>query len=866
MKFIKRTIIFIIFIFVSGCAGPRVTVVPHEKIEFEEKVWEITEEITEKDVFLTASLEYMDTGDQDEFYRKVLGDWQKPLHILQKDDSNFYISINISVPVIEQIKRLKQDQLEIGEHLIISPEKLSESQIEQLTGEYRLDLNTGTIISYQVEEVLNYFDQFLLEQEPLKDIVKKSSPTVTDKNTVLNFMEKKLLNFEQELFEILNKDNVEEATTSLSDSYLNVLNPRRRRAHLMESLISYNRWRDTFPSGFIPRQGFLDESSIDLIKPTPVKWITVLSTSPVEYLNTAPQVIFTDSYFYNNNSSTSVIKVAGRLPREVSPLSIIVSFDQLEYFVKSDLLNFISFEDVKNTIEYSAGKEVRLSTSVYTPVKVDLEGRLGNVKRILEDTYQIIDIYQNSGRGRMDIVRKIQNKLLKIESGLLHDSLDKNRYDRFFRNTLLNIYRKIGQSPPGNYFLPVIEKDPSLPDKEMSSMVDVNINGEVEKKEWAGAFKLDRPVNGVEKIYTGMDEENIYYMFKIDTGTVKELGVFMGTIGSGSPALVARSEKEITLDNIQDFPICIEVLWRRDRPGSVNIYRAGGIDRWEHLTRYYDVEFKDNYVEFSVPFRYLGVKSNERIFFKFFNNEQIFPQKSYYIKTAPEFGDSDIMASFVDPAGDNYGPGNYRYPQKLEDKTANLDFRGIQFENREDEKVIRVELGALDNPDKAPYGFSYPVVDLYIDINNIPGSGRTQLLPDRNAYTTSQDAWEYCISVSGYHKSIYNTSFNKIGEPEVSVSPFENKINIFIPDELVPASLENFHVIPVLMAANGADGKIQRVDYEDTKSTVTITGRREESDTNILDVILPSGYSQREILGGNRRGGAIEIPALKIKE
>ncbi|MGM0441211.1 MAG: glucodextranase DOMON-like domain-containing protein [Elusimicrobiota bacterium] len=833
---------------------------------FREKSEEVKEEITGKDVFLTVSLQYKDTGKPDEFYRKILGPWQKPVNLLQNKKNNFYATLNISYPVIEQLKKLEKKQLKLPSLITDAPDRLDESQINNLTGKYDMEPDTNTIINYQVEEALSYFGDFLLKTEPINEIVEKSSYTVSDKNAVLEFMEEKLLNFEQTLVDLLDRDNIGEATTSLSDAYLEILNEKRIRAQIMESLISYKKWRGNFPSGFIPRKGYSGRESIDLLERTSLKWVTVLSTTTTEYINTTPQIIFTDSYFYNNHKATAVIDMAGRLPREMSPISIICELTQLESFLNANLLNYINFEEFKENISSYNEKSVDLSTASFTLVGVNLEGRLGKIKSILEEIYPVIEEYKNSGRGRLDNLKKAQEKLLKVESGLLQDNLEKIREDRFFRNNLLDIYRLTENSPPGKYFLPIIEKEPAIPDKKMTKMVNVKSDGVVSEDEWDGALKLEKPVKGIEQIYTGMDKDNLYFMMEISTRSVNKTGVLMGFTSAGSPALMPRFEDKITVDNIQDFPIYIEARWRLDNPSKINIYRASGNKSWEHLTGHYDVEFKDNYVEFTVPFKYMGVNANERIYFKFYRNKEIFPEENYHVMTAPEFGDTNVLASYVDPSDDNYGPGNYEYPEKLEEKKSNFDFRGIQLERRKKQKVVRIEMGQLDNSREAPYGFSYPAVDLYIDINDISGSGSTELLPNRKAYTTSEDAWEYCISVSGWHKAIYNTSFEKIGEPEVSVSPFENKINIFIPDEIISASLENFNVIPVVLAFDDEKGEVQNIEYDDTKSTVTITGRREESDTNILDVILPSGASQGRVLGGNRWGGAIEIPALKLRK
>ena len=127
-----------------------------------------------------------------------------------------------------------------------------------------------------------------------------------------------------------------------------------------------------------------------------------------------------------------------------------------------------------------------------------------------------------------------------------------------------------------------------------------------------------------------------------------------------------------------------------------------------------------------------------------------------------------------------------------------------------DEDLISIELSNIDNSDNAPFEFSLIGIDVYIDINNREGLGNAQLLAGRNAYTLPENAWEFCISVNGWTKAVYNASGRKIGEPEISVSQMDRTINIFVDKNpsswiLSNSSGENFFLgifasrLPVLL-------------------------------------------------------------------
>ncbi|MEA3506756.1 MAG: hypothetical protein U9R36_04620, partial [Elusimicrobiota bacterium] len=84
----------------------------------------------------------------------------------------------------------------------------------------------------------------------------------------------------------------------------------------------------------------------------------------------------------------------------------------------------------------------------------------------------------------------------------------------------------------------------------------------------------------------------------------------------------------------------------------------------------------------------------------------------------------------------------------------------------------------------------------------------------------------------------------------------------FIDEGLVETSVENWGVVPAVMAAD-EEGSLIEVSEDSAPGEYGFYGRRHDSDTNILDIILPPGYRQRDILRQNRRGRAIEISALR---
>jgi hypothetical protein len=55
----------------------------------------------------------------------------------------------------------------------------------------------------------------------------------------------------------------------------------------------------------------------------------------------------------------------------------------------------------------------------------------------------------------------------------------------------------------------------------------------------------------------------------------------------------------------------------------------------------------------------------------------------------------------------------------------------------------------------APNGFDSLMIDLYIDMNHLPGRGATVLLPGRSGFVRPIDAWEYAIVATGWTAALY---------------------------------------------------------------------------------------------------------------
>lgn len=129
---------------------------------------------------------------------------------------------------------------------------------------------------------------------------------------------------------------------------------------------------------------------------------------------------------------------------------------------------------------------------------------------------------------------------------------------------------------------------------------------------------------------------------------------------------------------------------------------------------------------------------------------------SALLLTAPSALAEDLK--LVDPAGDDFGPGTYKYPTDAVYKRGSFDLREVELLDKGDKVEVRVTIGAaIEDPwDSKSWdgnGFSLQMVQIYLDTDGKEGSGHTETLPGLNATFAAADAWDKVIVVSPQSQS-----------------------------------------------------------------------------------------------------------------
>ncbi|MDR0675769.1 MAG: hypothetical protein LBF97_01865, partial [Elusimicrobiota bacterium] len=221
-----------------------------------------------------------------------------------------------------------------------------------------------------------------------------------------------------------------------------------------------------------------------------------------------------------------------------------------------------------------------------------------------------------------------------------------------------------------------------------------------------------------------------------------------------------------------------------------------------------------------------------------------------------------------DSLNDDYGDGNYTYPENENFVNGMLDIKGLNVFNTQKNIVFRVEMRNLHNRQKERIEGSLKNIqlDIYIDTNGKIGSGNTNLLSMRNAFTSPENAWEYCISINGDSTDLFlaqsDDFIKKIATLQTKLDYENNFITVYVPNNILSGDIYSWKYI-TLSCGYDYNKKIV-IKVESQNSDNFFGGRKDLFQPNIIDIILPDGISQHNIFAPKSQ--IAEIPAIEIKK
>jgi hypothetical protein len=515
-----------------------------------------------------------------------------------------------------------------------------------------------------------------------------------------------------------------------------------------------------------------------------------------------------------------------------------------------------------------------------------------------------LENYKNSGKAKIEQLNQAFATISKASDskwfwwyGEDYNSGRDEIFDQEYRSLLIKVYQSIGMKPPDRLFQPIVTQKEFLPEKEIVDQVTPQIDGIVDKGEWDNAgYYVAKGCQIFDRIYYGYDRSNLY--LRVDTkdllaerkGTEFFIGFYIGIPGAGKYNLSTRYGED-SKGRTPGFGLSNELgIWfdqfglsSEAGGGKAVLSTATGENTWQPVADIYSIGVGAYSLEIALPLEYINVSEGEPL-----RLVAVVAEKGVELETMPSSGPISIILPelfqrgaailrIIDPVGDDYGPGTYTYPADPVFKPGSFDIREFSVNEGPEYVILKIKLGVIENPWNSPSGLSLQIIDVYIDLNNKIGAGSMELLPGRNGYTRAEDAWEYAISVDGWQQTMYRIDSAdkpvKLADLEVQVNPTRGEVTIYVPRSLIRGEPRNWGYLPMVLAYDGQaplrNWKVREVKQENDEfyfgGAYPSCEQGTVSIPNIIDLVLPGGENQKDILGVYRQGKAVEIPALRLK-
>ncbi|HOW27367.1 MAG TPA: glucodextranase DOMON-like domain-containing protein [Elusimicrobiota bacterium] len=227
---------------------------------------------------------------------------------------------------------------------------------------------------------------------------------------------------------------------------------------------------------------------------------------------------------------------------------------------------------------------------------------------------------------------------------------------------------------------------------------------------------------------------------------------------------------------------------------------------------------------------------------------------------------------------DDRGPGDYFYPEGKEFSSGSWDIQTFDVSVQEQSVVFSFYMGSLENPWGGPLGFSLPMIDVYMDINHQRSAGSVQMLPGRPGVIDGQNAWEYALTVDGWGAHLFQYNPGKITEegapPKVKVVRDSGLIRVEVSKTLLRGDPLKFGYAVLVMGRAGSSGQTVK-DNQGLEIGVPMPVLKDPGPGNFggslpnaaaspyLDLLVPPGLTQAQVLGVYKKGKDALIPFVK---
>ncbi len=244
--------------------------------------------------------------------------------------------------------------------------------------------------------------------------------------------------------------------------------------------------------------------------------------------------------------------------------------------------------------------------------------------------------------------------------------------------------------------------------------------------------------------------------------------------------------------------------------------------------------------------------------------------------TAANAESSKVIFNHLDGIGDDYGPGSYSYPQNqiFQDQGHLFDIKSLTIFENKSEFIFRFSFSKLIDSWGAEFSFSLPLIELYID-NDLGGSNQL-FQKGANIRFQSDFYWDKFLKISGWWVRVFNPESQKdnllnINEltlagpysvENLNLDKENNTLYLSIPKTEI-RSLKNSKILLMIGSFDPFGYDYFRSLSKDKASWQILSNNEIEIEKapRVLDILVPGGESQKEILIGE----IPEVPYLRVQ-
>ena len=228
--------------------------------------------------------------------------------------------------------------------------------------------------------------------------------------------------------------------------------------------------------------------------------------------------------------------------------------------------------------------------------------------------------------------------------------------------------------------------------------------------------------------------------------------------------------------------------------------------------------------------------------------------------------------SITDPEGDDYGPGWYTYPTEAVFKPGDFDLLGFELKAEGDNYVATFKVANIDNPWGGATGFSKQTFFLFFS-TGVEG-GSTKGVEGTNVSFAENFKWNIGLQIEGWESKIYtvaedtitSTLMSGVGITATTIVEDEaggpGEVVVTIPKAVLGELNENSKFIAWVTGQDGY-GTNRLRGYAEEASEWSFGGG-DESSPKVMDMIVPEGMKQEDIL--NYKEHTVALPGISIAD